>query len=164
MEFLSNLYFFQILTHYVTIVGRMYIGIFSPIRLYNMLWSYLSVCRHFYVVSFWTTFAFWKVCKLPRCQIYHIWRDHFILHIKGYSIIIHIENAEKRFPCVGVLLMGWEGTCMTLKYISIQVLDIFMYLFLTQNNFYFLFSGKPKELMKINCVTWDISTWFKLGR
>ena len=53
---------------------------------------------------------------------------------------------------------------MTLKYISIQVLDIFMYLFLTQNNFYFLFSGKPKELMKINCVTWDISTWFKLGR
>ena len=116
--------------------------------------------------EFFDNFCFLKSLQTSTkmSNLSYLKRSFHSFCIKKDSIIIHIENAEKSFPCVGVLLMGWEGTCMTLKYISIQVLDIFMYLFLKRNNFYFLFSGKPKELMKINCVTWDISTWFKLGR
>ena len=131
-----------------------------------MLWSYLPLCRHFFM---WWVFGqlllFEKFANFHQDVKSIIFEEiiSFILHKKGFNHNSYWK-CWKKFSCVGVLLMGWEGTCMTLKYISIQVLDIFMYLFLTQNNFLFLFSGKPKELMKINCVTWDISTWFKLGR
>ena len=32
------------------------------------------------------------------------------------------------------------------------------------HNYFYLFSGKPKELMFICRMTWDIPTWFKLEK